>query len=67
MKSSQWFYRVGASAWVIAIGCILVLGISALFGDYEFTPGRFKRILLVFGVCGLVSFFLGFIHSIWDN
>ena len=67
MKTSDWFFRAGGTAWLIGLGILVVLGVLSMADVVEYRTIEWKKIFILFGVSGLIAMFVGGVLSIWDD
>lgn len=67
MRVSEFFFKIGGSAWVLGIGVsaiVLILGWSKAIQVSEFP---WRTFLLTTGVGGLAAMIVGGVFAIWEE
>ena len=66
MKASDFFYRLGGTAWLLGIGGAILILILHWLGVMIAERIEWRFFGIVFGAGGLASIIIGGVLSIWD-
>lgn len=63
---SEFFLKLGATAWLLAVGVSLLALIAQWLSNFQFSGDDWRALWLFLGGGGLVAMIMGGVLAIWD-
>lgn len=67
MKASEFFFKLGGTAWLLGVGGAILIGILHGLGVMNAERVEWRLFGLVFGAGGLAAMIISGVCSIWES
>ena len=67
MKQSEFFFRLGSTAWLLTVGLSLLALVTHWLTGFDLPLYAWRGLWLLGGVGGLASMIAGGVCAVWDN
>ena len=67
MKASDFFFKVGCTAWLLAVGGAALILVMGWLGAIDAAQFEWRHFGVVFGAGGLAAMIIGGVCSIWEG